>query len=226
MGYLYRPRLKDTTPLPSPKGKRCTHAKHGREHTCPGCGARFSSVWWMEDYVNGKAVRESTETEKETAARQKLKTQEGKAATGQPILPRVDRILYDEAAADLRTHYKTTGNRDLVEAEKRLKHLDGFFRSWRISRIGPDDATQYIATRQVEKAANGTINRELAIVGRMLKLTYENGKLLHLPIIRKLKEAARKLTGTFSGTLPEERSGHHSQSLENVVAAGGLEPPT
>jgi len=139
MGYLYRPKLKDPTPPPERKserqGRRCKHKSHGREDTCPGCGARFSAVWWIKYYVNGKAVRESTETEKETVARQKLKTQEGKAATGQPILPRADRTLSDEAAADLRRHYKTTGDRDIVEAEKRLKHFDVFFRSCRISRI-------------------------------------------------------------------------------------------
>src|SRR5262249_7888691 len=38
--------------------------------------------------------------------------------------------------------------------------------------------------------SNGTINRELAILIRMLRLAYENGKLFRLPVIRKLKEAA------------------------------------
>lgn len=36
------------------------------------------------------------------------------------MLPRADRIRYDEVAADLRERYRTTGSRDLVEAEKRL----------------------------------------------------------------------------------------------------------
>lgn len=36
-----------------------------------------------------------------------------------PTLPRADRIRYDELAADLREHYRTTGSRDLVEAEER-----------------------------------------------------------------------------------------------------------
>jgi integrase len=36
--------------------------------------------------------------------------------------------------------------------------------------------------------ANSTINRELAILGRLFRLAYENGKLLRLPVIRKLKE--------------------------------------
>jgi integrase len=39
-------------------------------------------------------------------------------------------------------------------------------------------------------AANGTVNRELAVLSRMLRLAYEHGKLLRLPVIRKLKEAA------------------------------------
>ena len=141
MGYLYRPRLKDPTPPPSQKGVRCKHRGHGREDTCPACGARFSKTWWVKYYLNGTAVRESTETEKETEAKRFLKTKEGDAATGRPVLPRVDRTLYDEAVADLRTHYKTTGNRDMVEAKKRLTHLEGVFRNCRISRIGPDDAS-------------------------------------------------------------------------------------
>ena len=44
--------------------------------------------------------------------------------------------------------------------------------------------------RQTEGVATGTINRELAVLGRMLKLAYENGKLLRVPILHKLKEAA------------------------------------
>jgi hypothetical protein len=171
----------------------------------------------MKYYVNGKAVRESTETEKETVARQKLKTQEGKSATGQPILPRVDRTLYDEAAADLRRHYKTTGDRDTVEAEKRLKHFDGFFRTWRISRIRPEDATRYIAAHQVENAANGTINRELALLGRMIKLAYENGKLLRLPLIRKLKEAAPR-SGFFERSQFEAVKRHLRPDLQVAVS--------
>jgi len=44
MGYLYRPKLKEATPLPAHKGKHCTHKSLGREDVRPGCGARFSEV--------------------------------------------------------------------------------------------------------------------------------------------------------------------------------------
>lgn len=40
------------------------------------------------------------------------------------------------------------------------------------------------------KAANGTINRELGVLLRMLRVAYEHNKLLRLPIVHKPKEAA------------------------------------
>jgi hypothetical protein len=82
-------------------------------------------TWWVKYYANGRCIRESTETTKESEARLALKDQEGKAASGQPILPRVNRILYDDAAKDLRQHYKTTGERDEVESEGRLVRAPG-----------------------------------------------------------------------------------------------------
>jgi integrase len=108
---------------------------------------------------------------------------------GQPVLPRADRVRYEDIAEDLRAYYRTTGARDLVEAEKRLRHLATHFAGWRIMRIDPPSVTAYVERRQAAAAANGTINGELAILGRMLKLAYENGKLQRVPIIRKLREA-------------------------------------
>lgn len=61
-------------------------------------------IWWVKYYVNGRPIRESTRTEKEKAARDFLKAREGRAATGQPILPRADRVRYEQAATDLRRH--------------------------------------------------------------------------------------------------------------------------
>lgn len=146
-------------------------------------------TWWVKYYVNGRPVRESTGTEKEQEATRFLKAREGRAAMGQPILRRADRIRYEEAAEDLRRHYETTGARDIEEAEYRLKHLDTFFAGRKLAAIGPADTTQYAARRQEQGASNGTINRELAVLSRMLRLAYENGKLLRLPVIRRLQES-------------------------------------
>jgi integrase len=145
-------------------------------------------IWWVKYYVNGRPIRESTGTAKEKQADRFLKDREGRVATGQPILPRVDRIRYEEIAEDLRQYYQTTGKRNLEEAEYRLAHLDAFFIGRRIAAIGPAEATAYVTKRQGEGASNGTVNRELAVLNRMLRLAYKNGKLLRLPVIEKLKE--------------------------------------
>jgi len=207
MGYLYRPRLKgpaaDVCRHPDPAHAGEKHPDHGRTSTCPACGARFSAVWWAKYYVNGKAVRESTETEKETEARRFLKQKEGAAANGRAVVPRMDRMLYDEAAADLREFYATSGERNLDEAEVRLKHLDPFFHAMRLTAITRAVVTRYVKARQTEGVANGTINRELGVLGRMLRLAVENEKFSRtLPKFHRLKEAP---------PAPAFSSGHNSR---------------
>ncbi len=174
-GHLFHPKY-------PPAGK--TYAEARADGTL-----RESRVWWVKYYQNGRMIRENTHTTKQSEALHVLQERLGRVRMGQPILPRTDRIQYREIANDLRQYYQTTGCRDLTEAEKRLKHL-AFFEGYRVSAIGPAETMQYIARRQEEGAANGTINRELAMLGRMFRLAYENGKLLRLPVIRKLKEAA------------------------------------
>ena len=151
---------------------------------------RRGNVYWMKYYVDGRPVYESTGMRKESQAFRVLHERLGRIAVGQPVLRRVDRIPYTEAAQDLRAYYTSSGERNPTEAEFRLAHLDRFCRHHRLAAIGPADVTGYTLQRQGEKASNGTVNRELAVLGRMLKLAYENGKLLRLPVIRKLKENA------------------------------------
>ena len=117
----------------------------------------------MKYYANGRPVRESTRVEKESEARRILKEREGRLATGQPVLPRADRVRYEEVTNDLRQHYQATGSRDMVELEGRLAHLDHVFAGRRVSAIGQPDVTTYVLHRQTKGAANGTINRELGV---------------------------------------------------------------
>lgn len=155
-----------------------------------------SNIWWCKYYVNGRPVRESTGTEKESEARRYLKVCEGRVATGQPILPRADRILYREIAQELREHYEATGERTLKEADTRLTPLNKFFRDHRAVGIGPESVTRYVRWRQKGHISNSTINRELAVLIKMFRLAYERGKVIKLPVIHKLKEPPPR-TGFF-----------------------------
>lgn len=193
MGYLYRPTLKG--------------------------GRGNSRIWWVKYYVNGRPVRERTGADRESEARRFLKEREGRVATGQPLLPQTDRIRYEEIDQDLRAHYRATGSRNLTEVEKRLKHLDQFFAGQRVSSIAGADAAAYVVKRQTAGVANGTINRELATLGRMLRLAYENGKLLRLPVIRKLKEAPPR-QGFFEREQFEAVRRHLPAGLQLAVSIG------
>jgi site-specific recombinase XerD len=101
----------------------------------------------------------------------------------------VERLKYDDLAADLRRHYDTTGNRNLKEVDGRLKPLAAFFGGYKATAIDHDLTTRYVQQRQAAGVSNATINRELAVLTKMLRLAYENKKLAWLPTIHKLKEA-------------------------------------
>jgi hypothetical protein len=148
-------------------------------------------IFWIQYYVPGEATprRESARTESPREAQNLLSLRLGKIAEGKPILRRMDLITYDELAADLRLHFQTTGCRALKEADTRFAHLGRFFAGRRAATIGQPQATAYAAHRQAEGAANGTINRELAILGRLLRLGYEANKVARPPAIGLLKEA-------------------------------------
>jgi integrase len=171
----------------------------------------------MKYYVDGRPVYESTGLAKEQQAQRVLNERLGRIAVGAPVVPRLDRITYVEVAKDLREHYASSGSRDTGEAGWRLKHLDAFFGHYRVAAIGPADVTRYTAGRQEAEASNGTINRELAVLGRMFKLAYENGKVARLPLIRKLKESAPR-QGFFEPEQYEAVRRHLRADLQAAVA--------
>jgi integrase len=138
-------------------------------------------------------------------------------ATGQPILPRAAKVKYEDAAEDLKTHYRTTGSRNLNEAETRFAPLRGFFHGYRLASIGPAEITKYVSRRQGQEVSNGTINRELAVLGKMFRLAYENGKLLRVPVIRKLKENAPR-SGFFERDAYAAVRKHLRPDLQCAVA--------
>src|SRR5437660_1413643 len=66
----------------------------------------------------------------------------------------------------------------------------GCFINWATQvAADPPAMAAYVERRQREGAANGTINRELGVLSKVLRLAYENGKLVRVPVIRKLREA-------------------------------------
>ncbi len=128
-------------------------------------------VYWILYYSNGKRFRESAESKKESDAKTLLKKREGETASGK--LPGIyfDRVRFDELADDLLLDYRVNGYKTYRMAELRIRlHLKPFFGNVRIPEINTPKIKAYTQLRLDEEAANGTINRELAILKRLLNL--------------------------------------------------------
>jgi integrase len=150
---------------------------------------RRGNTYWIKYYRNGQPMRESAHSDKEGDAKTLLKKREGAIANGEPITPKVGRVTFTDAAADVVLDYKTNGKRSLADLECRIdKHLTPFFGKRRLADITTPLIRQFIAARQEAKASAGEINRELATLKRTFNLAIQGGKILHKPYVPMLRE--------------------------------------
>lgn len=84
--------------------------------------------------------------------------------------------------------YEVSGFRSLASLKSRMAHLKEWFGNLRADRINETDFLEYADFRQNQDAENATINRELEVVMRALRL----GKINPLPILTKLGERTRQ----------------------------------
>ncbi len=203
------------------------------------------NVWWIRYYRAGRRYEESSGSSKKGVAIELLKVREGDSAHGLPITPKIGRLRFEEAAADLLNDYRTNRKKSLDEVERRLeKHLRPYFGGRRLAAIGTADVRAYIAHRQtqttvtskaydvarkdgtvtrvaareraIEAVSNGEINRELTILKRIFSLAIQAGKLLHKPYIPLLQENNTR-TGFFELGQFGDVSAHLPAALRPVV---------
>ena len=98
-----------------------------------GMTYKRGTVWWVKYYRNGRPIRESSHSGKESDAINLLKLREGDIAHGLAVNPKLNRIRFDEAAEDLKTEYAVNGRRSADELERRIRlHL--------LPHLGPGDS--------------------------------------------------------------------------------------
>lgn len=146
-------------------------------------------VYWIKYYRSGQSFRESSKSDRKSDAVRLLHLREGHLAEGRPFSPRALRLRFEDLAADVRNDYASRGLRTTRRVNELLAHLSRTFAGWQASEITTDAIRAYIASRQQEGAANGTINRETAALGRGFTLALQAGKLWHKSHIPKLRES-------------------------------------
>src|SRR4051812_26755212 len=88
---------------------------------------------WIKYYQNGRAVRESTGTTKETVARRVLRSREGDVEHGVPINPKMGLVSFEDAADDLLNDYKVNNRKTHDHAKRRIElHLKPAFKGLRL----------------------------------------------------------------------------------------------
>jgi integrase len=155
-----------------------------------GMGRIFKrgSVYWIAYSYRNKEYRESSQSESESQARKLLKKRIGEAGTGQFLGPNEERVTFEDMADALLTDYEINKLRSIRSLKLSIKHLKARFALERAIDITTDKIKKYIADRQREEAANGSINRELSALKRMFKLALESGRLRFAPYIQLLEE--------------------------------------
>jgi integrase len=139
---------------------------------------RTASTWWLQYSVRGKRYRESSGSTNRADAVKLLKRRIGEAAEGRPIGHDIEKTTFEDLGRILLDDYKANGRQSTRRAKSATQNLRRFFADSRAIDITEDRLNAYVVFRQEERAANATINRELAALKRAFRLA---GKKVGMP---------------------------------------------
>lgn len=158
---------------------------------------KFGNRWWVQYYVNGKQIRESSGSSTKAVAQKLLERRLGKKREdGDELLRalKIKKLRYEDLRAAYIADYVTNARKSLrfdKDGKPRIDkvvRLDNFFSGYRVSAITTDKMRELSARLQEAGKENSTINRSLAALRRMFNLAKKDGKLRDVPYFPMLRE--------------------------------------
>jgi len=146
-------------------------------------------IYWIKYYCAGKPCRESSHSREYEDAERLLKRRQGEIVSGKFAGTAIERIRIAELFDDLVEDYRLNNRSSLVQLRSRIKkHLKSAFASIRAAELSTNHLKRYINIRLQAEAAHATINRELEILERALRLGTECDppkvlRVIHIPTL-------------------------------------------
>jgi len=172
---------------------------------------KTSAVWWIQYSVNGKQLKEGSESTDRKKAEKLLKLRTSQATLGKTVTPEMARTTFADLRKMLIADYEMNGLRSTARIETAMDHLEAFFgerlardittdrvTAYAVDRLSPrkcgrcdgigkldgrdDPCVKCDATGEV-RTARATVNRELAALKRAFTLAVRARKVSEAPHI-------------------------------------------
>lgn len=146
-------------------------------------------TWWITYSLRGREHRESSGSTNRAVAVQLLKKRLGEIGRGQFLGPVAERTTLEDVLGMILTDYEINGRRSLPGARFIAGHLKATLGpETRVIDLTADRIARYTQERLADGLAPGTVNRNLAILRRALRLGHRAGKVAAVPPIMLLCE--------------------------------------
>jgi integrase len=149
-----------------------------------------SPNWYLGYYVNGKQLRECSESPNKKVAEALLVKRLNEIRVESFAGLAVKKLTVADLYEGLLQDYRVNELASLDGAEQRWRlRLNPAFGHMRASQLTTDALNRFIEKYQDEGLSNGTLNRDMAALKRAYNLALKARKVQHVPVFPHLKEA-------------------------------------
>jgi integrase len=151
-------------------------------------------VWWLSYYgADGKEIRESSGTDKESTARKLLRQRLQDVNNHRRGIrtfegPQAQRLTVADLLDSLEASYGLRQIKSLKETRGHMKPIREFFGDYRALAVTTDLIRRYIEMQKSNGLANATINRQTQTLAAAFSLAYKEAKIATKPHIPHLRE--------------------------------------